>query len=209
MYDDGQFEQSYSEVAETREKIWRKGVLAKEFDADSWMWAPRLIVYTSEVMQSLPALLQSSFPTLRLSPRVHGHKLAVSIGAGAYYPKHLDNSVNADMDQRKLTAIYYMNQDWDTEKNGGELRLFCSLDEANPYVDIAPEADRLVLFWSDLIPHEVMPCWDEAASSHRYTFTMWLTSENPEQIANKKDPLYSVRQKHFPSFDTSNTLQGT
>jgi len=43
------FELSYSEVAETGKKIWRDNVYAAEFDRDSWMLAPRLITYTSEV----------------------------------------------------------------------------------------------------------------------------------------------------------------
>jgi len=200
MYENDKFVQSYSEVAETKERIWRKNVYAAEFDGDSWMMAPRLIIYTAEMMQSLPALLKHDFPQLHLNPGSHGHKLAVSTGAGSKYPKHLDNSVVHAMDNRKLTAIYYMNPGW-SEDNGGALRIFHASSDETPYEDIAPTGDRLVLFWSDTIAHEVMPCWNEDPAAHRYTFTMWLTSDNPSQIANANDKFYKLREEQFPHFD--------
>lgn len=95
MYQRGDFERSYSEVQETGERIWRKNVMAAEFNPDSWMYSPRLIIYTSEVLPltttwslghhcvvsqilgAVPALLAPLFPQLKLNNVVHGHKLAV------------------------------------------------------------------------------------------------------------------------------------
>jgi hypothetical protein len=156
-----------------------------------------------QVMASLPVLLAKPFPKLNLHPSNHGHKLAVSIGKGSKYPKHLDNTLRYGQDNRKLTAIYYMNPEWDPD-NGGALRLFHTHPEEGAstnegYMDVAPTGDRLVLFYSDLMVHEVMPCWDEAATARRYTYTMWLTTENPAQIADEEDPFYDLREIHFPA----------
>lgn len=44
-------------------------------------------------------------------------------GSGAYYGIHVDNP---NRDGRVITAIYYLNVDWDTEQSGGVLRWFRS-----------------------------------------------------------------------------------
>ena len=82
--------------------------------------------------------------------------------------------------------------------NGGEIRLYDSLLEPH-YCDIAPVGNRLVLFWSDLIVHEVLPSWSQDQHAHRYTFTMWLSAENFKTIADATDPLYPLREAHYPT----------
>ena len=140
-----------------------------------------------------------------LSSSIFGHKLAVSTSEGAKYPKHLDN-VSGGGDTRKLTAVYYANGDWDTEAQGGCIRLYDSLSEPN-YCDVAPGGeggqDRLVLFWSDLIVHEVLPMQMLPASAeeergHRHTFTVWIATENPACLLDGRDPLFALRAAHYP-----------
>ena len=62
---EGKFSQSYSQVAETGEKLWREGVHAIELDGASWRTAPLLVVYVSELMQELPELVNGK------SSRIH------------------------------------------------------------------------------------------------------------------------------------------
>jgi len=194
----GHFSQSYSEVAETGERIWRENVEAMELKPDTWESAPTLVAYLAEMMRAVPANLNAFNDQLALSTTNFGHKLAVSTGAGAHYPKHLDNTIGAPHDMRKLTAILYLNPSWD-DTNGGEIRIFDGADDSQPPTELLPHGDRLLLFWSDLLVHQVMPCYEQAAHGHRFTFTMWFASDNPLAIANRSDPLYALRERHYPS----------
>src|SRR5262249_17455392 len=78
---------------------------------------------------------------------------------GAAYPRHLD-AFRGGL-SRRVTAIWYLNPDW---SGGGELRLH--LDEGPR--DIAPINDRLVVFLSEKLEHEVLP-----AASERWAVTAW------------------------------------
>jgi hypothetical protein len=209
----GHFDQSYSEVAETGEKIWRENVDAMELGSQTWREAPTLVALVAEMMQELPAAINAAAPDsfdvpLHLSSETFGHKLACSSGEGAFYPKHLDNTLGPPMDTRKLTAIYYINPGWD-EANGGAIRLYDRLEgaadapatsdaqdveEIRTYSELAPLGDRLLMFWSDLIVHEVLPSWEQ----HRYTFTFWFSSDNPICIANINDRHFALREAHYP-----------
>uniref|UniRef100_A0A914RDN3 hypoxia-inducible factor-proline dioxygenase n=1 Tax=Parascaris equorum TaxID=6256 RepID=A0A914RDN3_PAREQ len=79
--------------------------------------------------------------------------VAIYPSNGTRYVKHVDNPLR---DGRCVTSIYYSNENWNVNQHGGMLRLYPETS-AVP-VDISPQADRLVLFWSDRRnPHEVMP----------------------------------------------------
>ncbi|XP_024085275.1 egl nine homolog 3 isoform X2 [Cimex lectularius] len=85
-------------------------------------------------------------------------------GNGAHYVKHVDNPNN---DGRCITAIYYLNQDWNVTENGGLLRIF--LEGQDTVADIEPLFDRILFFWSDRRnPHEVHPAYKT-----RYAITIW------------------------------------
>lgn len=223
LFRDGAYSPSYSSVAETGEKLWRPNVHMMELDAESWRRAPSVVVLLSELMGALPEVVNTGFgghaldghAHPQLSSRVFGHKLAVSTAAGARYPKHLDNVTGAN-DKRKLTAVYYANAGWDVAKQGGAIRLYDSLTHP-VYTDVAPAGegglDRLLLFWSDLIVHEVLPMTSGPAPSpqqwsidgsndsdahHRHTFTLWLTTENDACLLDPRSSLYNLRTFHYP-----------
>lgn len=209
MHADGTYTLSYSRVAETGEKIFRPNVYMRELDGESWRVAPTTVVLISELMQALPPVINRGFDALprhqhpSISSSIFGHKLAVSIADEAFYPKHLDN-VGSDGDLRKLTAVYYMNAGWGSEAQGGAIRMYDSLAEPTS-TDIAPVGeggvDRLVLFWSDLMVHEVLPmrvAGADGSEYHRHTFTVWMTTENGASLADALSPLYPLRMVHYP-----------
>jgi len=102
------------------------------------------------------------------------------------YPRHCDrgakcmkednmNSTNTKA-ERLLTFVYYLTpSDWDSELDGGTLRLFLPSKQetdsnADTHVDITPHSDRLLVFRSDMIEHEVMP----SLRRDRIAITVWL-----------------------------------
>ncbi|XP_076290195.1 HIF prolyl hydroxylase isoform X2 [Lasioglossum baleicum] len=86
-------------------------------------------------------------------------------GHGSHYVKHVDNP---NRDGRCITAIYYLNRDWDIKRNGGLLRIFPE-GWRDQVADIEPLFDRILFFWSDRRnPHEVQP-----AFKTRYAITLW------------------------------------
>uniref|UniRef100_A0A8R1XWN0 P4Hc domain-containing protein n=1 Tax=Onchocerca volvulus TaxID=6282 RepID=A0A8R1XWN0_ONCVO len=66
--------------------------------------------------------------------------LAIYPSNGTHYVKHIDNPMK---DGRCITAIYYCNQNWNAEKDGGCFRLFPETSDVP--LDIEPRADRLLL----------------------------------------------------------------
>ncbi len=82
---------------------------------------------------------------------------------GAFYQKHLDRF--RDDDRRTLSAVFYLNDDWQAEQ-GGALRIYPG--NAQPQ-DLLPSAGSLVLFISAELPHEVLP-----ATRERLSLTGWF-----------------------------------
>lgn len=86
-------------------------------------------------------------------------------GSGSHYVKHVDNP---NRDGRCITAIYYLNKDWNVKEHGGLLRIFPE-GWSDKVADIEPLFDRILFFWSDRRnPHEVQP-----AHQTRYAITLW------------------------------------
>lgn len=85
---------------------------------------------------------------------------------GAFYRRHLDNSRGTSA--RLVTAILYLNEDWKAA-DCGQLRLYTDGSDGGEYLDVFPEAGKLVLFHSTRFWHEVMP-----ARRERFSLTGWL-----------------------------------
>src|SRR5271166_329689 len=83
--------------------------------------------------------------------------------AGAGYARHVDQPQGRD--QRRVSAVLYLNSDWDAAL-GGSLRVF---DGARALRDIAPVAGRLVCFLSAGLEHEVLP-----SLRTRWSLTGWF-----------------------------------
>ncbi|KAJ6640196.1 Egl nine like 1 [Pseudolycoriella hygida] len=98
-------------------------------------------------------------------------------GSGAHYLMHVDNP---NKDGRVITAIYYLNLNWETKRSGGILRIFP--EQGGTVADIEPKFDRIIFFWSDRRnPHEVQP-----AHRTRYAITVWyFDAEERESARNR------------------------
>jgi hypothetical protein len=155
---------------------------------------------------------------LQLSNKAFNAKLAVTSPGGSVYPLHVDNAQGLQAnDVRKLTVILYLNPDYNNQKHehksnkhagGGELRLYLTPDcsdnggddgEKVVQLDLPPDGGRVVFFWSDEIPHEVLPTAptkdpnDETFD--RYALTIWLPTDNVRNIHNSNSNFKSLRER--------------
>jgi len=89
-------------------------------------------------------------------------QLAYYPGTGSRYVRHRDAFQGAE--SRRVTAIWYANPGWHAS-HGGALRLHT---QAGP-VDVAPVLDRLVVFMSETLEHEVLP-----TRAPRLAVTAWF-----------------------------------
>ncbi|XP_029026427.1 prolyl hydroxylase EGLN2 [Betta splendens] len=98
-------------------------------------------------------------------------------GNGAGYVRHVDNP---NSDGRCITCIYYLNKNWDVEKQGGLLQIYP--EGKNVVANIEPLFDRLLIFWSDRRnPHEVKPAY-----ATRYAITVWYFDAKERAEAKEK-----------------------
>ncbi|KAG7373282.1 glycosyltransferase GlcNAc [Nitzschia inconspicua] len=85
--------------------------------------------------------------------------------------KNVQQETSASPSQRLLTAIYYLvEDDWDADLDGGALRVFHDGDEDGDFTDIVPRQNRLVVFRSDCVEHQVLP----SLRRSRTAITIWF-----------------------------------
>jgi len=203
----GRFEQSWSEkiVAGASVRFDKEGVYACEPDGQDYYDAPDLLTYMSVLLQALPPALNGEALTasMELSTQSFNAKLAVTSPGGSKYPLHIDNPQGVSVgDTRKLTCILYLNPDYQ-EDDGGELRIFLEEEDGTMgTVDLTPEGGRLLLFWSDEIPHEVLPtaphgqAGDEALD--RYALTVWIPSSDVTALHKETSKFSNLKDLAFP-----------
>ena len=203
LRDQGRFEQSWSEkiVNGTAVRFDKEGVFACEPDGQDYDTAPDLIVYMSVLLQTLPMALNQQSPTseMHLSNSAFNAKLAVTSPGGSVYPMHIDNPEGLVAgDTRKLTCILYLNPKYQ-EDDGGELQIVLSKEET---IDLTPEGGRLVAFWSDEMPHQVLPTAPNAnaedSNYDRYALTVWIPTENVSAIHNPQSKFKVLSDIAFP-----------
>jgi SM-20-related protein len=83
---------------------------------------------------------------------------------GAFYQKHLDAFKGAP--GRKISTVLYLNQGWD-KSAGGELLLYDK--EGCVLQTITPDYGKVVIFLSEVFPHEVKP-----ATRDRLSIAGWF-----------------------------------
>jgi SM-20-related protein len=92
-------------------------------------------------------------------------------GGGSRYARHRDafQASPGAGPGRRVTAIYYANPAWGPE-DGGMLRLHV---DGGPH-DVEPVLDRLLVFLSERVEHEVLP-----AHAARRAVTAWFRARDP------------------------------
>ena len=132
-------------------------------------------------------------------------------GDGDAFERHCDNYCpggggGTDCNGRWLTAVYYTNAAW-ADGDGGCLRIFQPQVEEDEHgdgngasacpdddtlVDVAPLADRLLLFHSDVrCPHAVLPV--APGSAARYAATVWFNRRSVQSPDRRAPPESSQR----------------
>lgn len=150
--------------------------------------------------------LQRECPELGLGNKL-SMQLAYYPSGGSKYTRHSDafktdtsNAVNVPV-TRKVTALFYLNSSW-CEEHGGKLRAYIpesylpftenslssfpssfalkkDVETSETYCDVAPLFNRLLLFQSEDIEHEVLPSF-----SDRYALTVWMYGHNGDTISS-------------------------
>ena len=87
---------------------------------------------------------------------------------GTFYKRHLDTFQNDD--RRKLSFVFYLNDNTWKPENGGDLVLYLQQDNQEVPKAVHPLPGRVVIFESQELEHEVKP----VLQSQRISITGWL-----------------------------------
>ena len=193
----------------------KKGVLSTQIlgGAQGYEKSPRLVEYivtlTSHLSYKLNQLLPDAY---HLALDEQTNKLAVCLGDGSYYDKHIDNlgGTSEAGDRRKLTALLYLqppgshdgqpsypNEAVEDDPRGGYFRAY-DVPEDDAITCIAPRGDRLIMFWSDSLVHDVSPSFaPNGDADRRWALTIWFTADKESGVIRATDA--AVEEKHFGS----------
>ena len=191
----------------------KKGVLSTQIEGgtEGYEKSPRLVEYIVTLTSHLSANLNQILPdAYHLSGDEQTNKLAVCLGDGSYYDKHIDNlgGSNDIGDRRKLTALLYIqppgshdgqptypNESIDDDSRGGYFRAY-DVPENDMTTCIAPRGDRLIMFWSDSLVHDVSPSYaPHGDKDRRWALTVWFTADRKKGLIRPSD--VTVEEKHF------------
>ena len=127
-----------------------------EEDDDGVVPGPAVQRYLSALDVTRVAIARSCFLSL-----AHIELHAACYEPGTRYAAHVDTF--RDDERRVISVCYYLNEEW-RDDDGGFLRL-----HTQPPVDVAPRFDRLVIFRSGTMLHEVLP-----VRRRRFSMTGWM-----------------------------------
>ena len=189
----------------------KQGVFSTQIEGgpDGYAMTPRLVEYIVTLTKHLSLKLNDqllSSPDCHLSSTQQTNKLAVCVGNGSKYDKHIDN-LGGGTDQRKLTALLYLqpvgshadNADDDSsdtimdDPRGGYFRAY-DVPEKDNMTCLAPQGDRLLLFWSDSLVHDVSPSFCVSPSDERWALTVWFLVDKGGVI---RETSADIEQRHF------------
>lgn len=154
--------------------------LATDIRGDSILWlepdglypAVQKIFHVTDLMQQ--GLNRYFFLGLK---QIELHYARYASGAG--YKRHRDQHQNTSA--RKITFITYLNPDW-SQDDGGELVLYDPFNPSQELHRVLPLAGRTVIFRSELIEHEVLPC-----HKPRWSVTGWFRDDENFNYPSGRD----------------------
>lgn len=154
-------------LTEARNTPLRRAGIRRGHELDETVRSDELAWLTKDETRGALALAVTHFERLMqalneaawLGLRTFDLQLA-RYGPGAHYARHRD--AFPGQDNRRITAIVYLNPGW-VAAHGGQLRL-----HVEPPVELAPTLDRLVVFRSEVVEHEVLQ-----ARTDRWALTAW------------------------------------
>lgn len=152
---------------------WITPDLCKELDTPS----------TAEFVKGMIKMVKPMKSHLNIDD--YSVQFAVFPGRGEGYVRHKDSfsqggKVGEEGDSlskrgnRVITCLFYLNK----SITGGNLRIYGrrvgdGVDEGESWEDIEPKFGKLVIFRSDFVEHEVLPCFSE-----RLAFTLWASASS-------------------------------
>lgn len=131
-------------------------------DEIAWLTPDEATGALAEAVSHFTALMQPLNEAAWLGLRSFDLQLS-HYGPGAHYGRHLDAFPGKD--NRRVTAIVYLNEHWQPA-HGGLLRL-----HLEPPINLEPTLDRLVIFRSELVEHEVLE-----SKADRWALTAWFSA---------------------------------
>lgn len=137
------------------------GIRVRDIRGDKIRWITKDFFAGFYYLQSINALATLLNRHLFAGIR-HSEAHYACYPAGFGYQWHSDNP--AGRDERVISAVFYLNDDWETT-DGGALEL---IDKHNVPHQVMPVANRLVIFDSDL-QHQV-----QIAHRQRYSIATWM-----------------------------------
>lgn len=131
-------------------------------DELAWLTREEASGALAEAVTAFEALMKSLNEAAWQGLRTFDLQLA-HYAPGAHYARHRDAFPGRD--NRRVTAIVYLNPGWEPA-HGGQLRLHMT-----PPLDLEPTLDRLVVFRSEVVEHEVLE-----AHADRWALTAWYSA---------------------------------
>ena len=148
-----------------RAGVRRQGELNDSIRTDELAWVTREDAKgaLAEAVTRFDALMKELNEAAWTGLRTFDLQLA-RYGPGARYVRHRDAFPGDD--NRRITAIVYLNPNWEPS-HGGQLQLHVTLP-----VQLEPTLDRLVVFRSEVVEHEVLE-----AHAERWALTAWYSAK--------------------------------
>ena len=157
----------------SRRNKWRSSLVRNDFHCwlhsdDKQLGASlkRCIVSMDEIRVQLNKVARFDSQTTQVQATLYP-------GQGAKYITHIDEPPHIrkakGKAKRRLTCLLYFNTfagGWHADTCGGCLRAHLG---GGRYRDIEPLGGRLVVFNSQWLPHQVLPCY-----FNRYAVTLWM-----------------------------------